>query len=44
MEQLARDQISDAITQNFKGHKFANLVAAVLQAQGYSALALFGEL
>lgn len=35
LEQLARDQISDAITQNFKGHKFANLVAAVLQAQGY---------
>ena len=35
LEQLARDQISDAITQNFKGHKLTRLVAAVLQAQGY---------
>lgn len=35
LEQLARDQISDAITQNFKGHKLTHLVAAVLQAQGY---------
>ncbi len=35
LEQLARDQISDAINRNFKGHKMAHLTAAVLQAQGY---------
>jgi restriction system protein len=35
LEQLARDQISDAINRNFKGHKLAHLTAAVLQAQGY---------
>lgn len=35
LEELARDQISDAITQDFKGHKLTHLVAAVLQAQGY---------
>jgi len=35
LEQFARDQISDAINRNFKGHKLAHLTAAVLQAQGY---------
>ena len=35
LEQLARDQITDTITQAFKGHKLAHLTAAVLQAQGY---------
>lgn len=35
LEQLARDQISDAIIRAFKGHKLAHLTAAVLQAQGY---------
>lgn len=35
LEQLARDQITDTITQTFKGHKLAHLTAAVLQAQGY---------
>ena len=31
----ARDQILKFIEANFKGHRFANLVAAVLRAQGY---------
>lgn len=35
LEQFARDQITDTITQTFKGHKLARLTAAVLQAQGY---------
>jgi len=35
LEQFARDQISKAITKNFKGHKLANLTGAILQAQGY---------
>lgn len=35
LEQLARDQITDTITQTFKGHKLAHLTAAVLHAQGY---------
>jgi restriction system protein len=35
LEQIARDQISDTITQTFKGHKLAHLTAAVLEAQGY---------
>ncbi len=35
LEQIARDQITDTITQTFKGHKLAHLTAAVLQAQGY---------
>lgn len=35
LEQIARDQITDTITQIFKGHKLAHLTAAVLQAQGY---------
>ena len=35
LEQFARDQISEAINRNFKGHKLAQLTAAVLQAQGY---------
>ncbi|MDY6868120.1 MAG: restriction endonuclease [Chloroflexota bacterium] len=34
-EQLARDQISSAIIQNFKGHGLETLVGAVLEAQGY---------
>ena len=34
-EQMARDEISSAITRKFKGHGLARLVAAVLQAQGY---------
>ena len=34
-EQLARDQISSAIIQKFKGHGLETLVAAVLEAQGY---------
>ena len=35
LEQFARDQISEAINRNFKGHKLAHLSAAILQAQGY---------
>ena len=35
IEQFARDQISQTITQNFKGHKLTHLTAAVLEAQGY---------
>lgn len=35
LEQVARDQITDTITQTYKGHKLAHLTAAVLQAQGY---------
>jgi len=38
LEQLGRDQISDAIIRAFKGHKLAHLTAAVLQAQGYKVL------
>jgi restriction system protein len=34
-EQMARDEISSAITRKFKGHGLARLVAAVLQVQGY---------
>lgn len=34
-EQMARDEISSAITRKFKGHGLARLVAAILQAQGY---------
>lgn len=34
-EQMARDEISSAITRKFKGHGLARLVAAVLQGQGY---------
>lgn len=35
IEQFARDQISETITRNFKGHKLTHLTAAVLEAQGY---------
>lgn len=35
IEQFARDQISQTITRNFKGHKLTHLTAAVLEAQGY---------
>lgn len=35
LEQFARDQISKAITRNFKGHKLAHLTGAILRAQGY---------
>lgn len=35
LELLARDQITDTIIRTFKGHKLAQLTAAVLQAQGY---------
>lgn len=35
IEQYARDQISKAITRNFKGHKLSHLTAAILQTQGY---------
>ena len=35
LEQFARDQISETINRNFKGHKLAHLSAAILQAQGY---------
>lgn len=35
LEQFARDQISKAITRNFKGHKLAQLTGAILQAQGH---------
>lgn len=35
IEQFARDQISETINRNFKGHKLAHLTAAVLEAQGY---------
>ena len=35
LEQVARDQITDMITQTYKGHKLARLTAAVLEAQGY---------
>lgn len=36
LEQLARDQIAKLIIQKFKGHGLAELVEAVLQAQGYT--------
>jgi restriction system protein len=35
LELFARDQISQAITRNFKGHKLAHLTSAILQTQGY---------
>lgn len=35
VEQVARDQIIDYLEHNFKGHKLAELIEAVLQAQGY---------
>ncbi len=35
IEQAARDQILDYIQQKFVGHDLANLVDAVLQAEGY---------
>lgn len=35
LEQFARDQISNFITQKFKGHGLTRLVGAILQAQGY---------
>lgn len=38
LERIARDSIADLITRRFKGHPFARLVAAVLEAQGYSTL------
>ncbi len=35
IEQLARDQILAHLQKNFKGHKLADLVDAVLRAEGY---------
>ena len=35
LAQLAKDQISNFIGQEFKGHKMENLVAEVLKAQGF---------
>jgi restriction system protein len=35
IEQMARDQISDYLSRKFRGHNLANLVAAILIAQGY---------
>ncbi|HAE62735.1 MAG TPA: restriction endonuclease [Eubacteriaceae bacterium] len=35
LEQYANDQIRDYIARKFKGHDFARLVGAVLEAQGY---------
>ncbi|MCA9599436.1 MAG: restriction endonuclease [Myxococcales bacterium] len=35
IEQIARDQISTHVLQKFKGHHLTDLVAAVLQAEGY---------
>ena len=35
LEQYARDQIRDYIARKFKGHELAQLVGAVLRAQGY---------
>lgn len=35
LEQYARDQIRQYIGQHFRGHTLAQLVAAVLEAQGY---------
>ncbi len=34
-EQNAQDQISRYISQKFRGHSFAHLISAILQAQGY---------
>ncbi|MBI4200303.1 MAG: restriction endonuclease [Chloroflexi bacterium] len=36
LEGLARDRIAKLIIQKFKGHGLASLVAAILQAQGYT--------
>ncbi|MFQ5472525.1 MAG: restriction endonuclease, partial [Dehalococcoidia bacterium] len=36
VEQMARDQIMSHIRQNFKDHDLARLVAAVLNAEGYT--------
>jgi len=35
IEQFSRDQISQYISQKYKGHGLAQLVGAILQAQGY---------
>lgn len=35
IEQMARDQISDYLSRKFRGHNLANLVGAILIAQGY---------
>lgn len=35
LEQVARDQIERRISSIFTGHKFTNLIAAILTAQGY---------
>jgi len=35
IEQMARDQISEYLNRKFRGHNLANLVAAILIAQGY---------
>lgn len=35
LERTARDQIAKIIAQRFKGHEFAQLVAAILQAKGF---------
>ena len=35
LEEYARDQIRDYIARRFKSHELANLVAAILAAQGY---------
>jgi len=36
LEELARDQIAKVIISKFKGHGLANLVDAILQAQGFT--------
>lgn len=35
LESLARDQIIEHISKNFRGHQLARLVGAILEAQGY---------
>jgi restriction system protein len=35
LEQIAREQIREIISQSYKGHKLSQLTAAVLTAQGY---------
>lgn len=36
IEQASKDQISEFITQKFKGHDLSRLVEGILQAQGYT--------
>jgi restriction system protein len=36
LEQVARDQIANAIIRKYKGHGLARLVNAILEAQGYT--------